>query len=195
MICRGGDWRTGGSCHLEALPDRSSSLVPPHTWARYSIFRDVMSSRSNTSNQGALHVLNVTHLTSRRKDGHSSMYYLGPTVGPAPINRQDCSHWCLPGIPDTWNELLYALFMKRKATQSLNTSTIQVQWSKVASRIHVLLMHSTGLRHLKYKDACPIKYRIEKIQRLQDTGGKARTNISLLFQDLLLCRFDMSNWR
>lgn len=127
VICRGGDWRTGGSCHLEALPDLGSSLVPPHTWARYSIFRDVMSTRSNTSNLGALHVLNVTHLTSRRKDGHSSMYYLGPEVGPAPINRQDCSHWCLPGVPDTWNELLYALFMKREATQTWNTSTIQVQ--------------------------------------------------------------------
>lgn len=127
MICRGGDWRTGGSCHLEALPDRGSSLVPSHTWARYSIFRDVMSTRSNMSNQGALHVLNVTHLTSRRKDGHSSMYYLGPNVGPAPINRQDCSHWCLPGVPDAWNELLYALFMKREATQTLNSSTIQVQ--------------------------------------------------------------------
>ncbi|XP_055818100.1 protein trichome birefringence-like 11 [Solanum dulcamara] len=124
---RGGDWRTGGGCHLEALPDRGSSLVPPHTWARYSIFRDIMSTHLNTTNQGALHVLNVTHLTSRRKDGHSSMYYLGPNVGPAPINRQDCSHWCLPGVPDAWNELLYALFMKREATQSLNTSTIQVQ--------------------------------------------------------------------
>jgi hypothetical protein len=20
----------------------------------------------------------------------------------------DCSHWCLPGVPDSWNELLYA---------------------------------------------------------------------------------------
>ncbi|KAM0902155.1 hypothetical protein ACQ4PT_019484 [Festuca glaucescens] len=27
---------------------------------------------------------------------------------------EDCSHWCLPGVPDTWNELLYALFMRRQ---------------------------------------------------------------------------------
>lgn len=172
--------------------------MPSHTWARYSIFRDVMSARSNTSSQGALDVLNVTHLTSRRKDGHSSMYYLGPNVGPAPINRQDCSHWCLPGVPDAWNELLYALFMKREATQTLNSSTIQVQWSKVTSRKCALLIRSTGLRRLKYKDACPIKYRIKKIQRLPDTRGEARTsceNISLLFQDLLLCRFGILHWR
>jgi hypothetical protein len=25
---------------------------------------------------------------------------------------QDCVHWCLPGVPDTWNELLYALLFK-----------------------------------------------------------------------------------
>jgi hypothetical protein len=24
---------------------------------------------------------------------------------------QDCSHWCLPGIPDSWNELLYSTLL------------------------------------------------------------------------------------
>lgn len=74
----------------------------------------------------ALDVLNVTNMTSRRKDGHSSLYYLGPKVGPAPLHRQDCSHWCLPGVPDTWNELLYALFLKREATLTRNSSTFGV---------------------------------------------------------------------
>ena len=27
MVCRGGDWKTGGSCHLETLPD----LTPPES--------------------------------------------------------------------------------------------------------------------------------------------------------------------
>ncbi|CAK9137184.1 unnamed protein product [Ilex paraguariensis] len=115
---RGGDWRTGGHCHSETLPELGSSLVSSHTWSRWSVFLDVLSDHSNVSDGKALEVLNVTHMTSRRKDGHSSVYYLGPKVGPAPLHRQDCSHWCLPGVPDAWNELLYALFLNREATRS-----------------------------------------------------------------------------
>ncbi|KAF5950912.1 hypothetical protein HYC85_012905 [Camellia sinensis] len=120
---RGGDWRTGGSCHLETLPELGSSLVPPQTWAQYSIFLDVLSSLSNTSKLETLDILNVTIMSSRRKDGHSSLYYLGPKVGPAPLHSQDCSHWCLPGVPNAWNELLYTLFLKRVTVHMWNSST------------------------------------------------------------------------
>ncbi|KAF1898081.1 hypothetical protein Lal_00032845 [Lupinus albus] len=48
-------------------------------------------------------LLNITTLSLLRKDGHPSIYGLG---GPTQI---DCSHWCLPGVPDTWNEILYNL--------------------------------------------------------------------------------------
>ncbi|XP_019180649.1 PREDICTED: protein trichome birefringence-like 10 [Ipomoea nil] len=126
---RGGDWRNGGNCHTETLPELGSSLVPSHTWAKYNIFFDVLSSSSSQSHKSApaLHVLNITHMTSRRKDGHQSLYYLGPAVGPAALQRQDCSHWCLPGVPDSWNELLYALFLKREASRRLNLTSSRVQ--------------------------------------------------------------------
>ncbi|KAI3459355.1 hypothetical protein Pfo_016018 [Paulownia fortunei] len=124
---RGGDWRSGGTCHLETLPELGSSLAPSHTWTQYSIFAQLISGHSNTSNLSALNVLNITHMSSRRKDGHSSLYYLGPTIGPAPLHRQDCSHWCLPGVPDTWNELLYSLFLKREAIRTSNSSTVHAQ--------------------------------------------------------------------
>lgn len=49
--------------------------------------------------------LDVTLLSQYRKDGHPSKYGGLNTTG------LDCSHWCLPGLPDTWNILLYyALF-------------------------------------------------------------------------------------
>lgn len=60
-------------------------------------------------------VLNVTQMTELRKDGHPSLYYVGPHSGPAAIHRQDCSHWCLPGVPDAWDELLYALLLRKHA--------------------------------------------------------------------------------
>lgn len=48
-----------------------------------------------------VYLLDVTTLSQYRKDGHPS-YYGGYHSG------LDCSHWCLPGLPDTWNQLLYA---------------------------------------------------------------------------------------
>ncbi|WCJ23605.1 TRICHOME BIREFRINGENCE-LIKE 43 [Euphorbia peplus] len=50
-----------------------------------------------------VHLLNITSLSQVRKDGHPSGYVKGFRH-----NASDCSHWCLPGVPDTWNELLYA---------------------------------------------------------------------------------------
>ncbi|XP_074276076.1 protein trichome birefringence-like 39 isoform X2 [Silene latifolia] len=48
--------------------------------------------------------VDITMLSEYRKDAHPSVYS-GLQKG------KDCSHWCLPGLPDTWNLLLYtALF-------------------------------------------------------------------------------------
>ncbi|GFP96664.1 protein trichome birefringence-like 38 [Phtheirospermum japonicum] len=46
-------------------------------------------------------LLDITAMSQLRKDAHPSVYG-GAHAG------DDCSHWCLPGLPDTWNELLYA---------------------------------------------------------------------------------------
>ena len=50
-------------------------------------------------------LLNVTDLSAYRIDGHPSIY--GKKPGNRYSNIQDCSHWCLPGVPDMWNEILY----------------------------------------------------------------------------------------
>ncbi|KAJ9182023.1 hypothetical protein P3X46_006059 [Hevea brasiliensis] len=49
-----------------------------------------------------IYMLNITSLSQLRKDGHPSAYGFGGH------RAADCSHWCLPGVPDTWNELLHA---------------------------------------------------------------------------------------
>uniref|UniRef100_A0A5B7CCZ4 Uncharacterized protein n=1 Tax=Davidia involucrata TaxID=16924 RepID=A0A5B7CCZ4_DAVIN len=115
---RGGNWKTGGNCHLEKLPDLGSLPVSSQTWVQLKIVIDVLSGLSDKVRK--LDLLNVTYMTSLRKDGHSSLYYLGANAGLAPLHRQDCSHWCLPGVPDSWNELLYAHFLKREYTRSQN---------------------------------------------------------------------------
>ncbi|KAG2717656.1 hypothetical protein I3760_03G186800 [Carya illinoinensis] len=55
-----------------------------------------------------IHLLKVTTLSQLRKDGHPSFYH-----GHGRKHRlMDCSHWCLPGVPDTWNQLLYAALIQ-----------------------------------------------------------------------------------
>ncbi|XP_065861631.1 protein trichome birefringence-like 41 [Euphorbia lathyris] len=50
-------------------------------------------------------LLDITLLSLLRKDAHPSNYGL---AGPTSI---DCSHWCLSGVPDTWNLILYNLML------------------------------------------------------------------------------------
>ncbi|XP_071716299.1 protein trichome birefringence-like 10 [Rutidosis leptorrhynchoides] len=121
---RGGDWNTGGSCHLETLPDLSSTSVSSGLMFFSNIFSSVLSRwRNESSLQLKVELLDVTYMSSKRKDGHASIYYLGPKDGGnAPLHKQDCSHWCLPGVPDSWNEILYALFLKREYSRSRNTT-------------------------------------------------------------------------
>jgi len=57
--------------------------------------------------------LNITQLSSYRKDAHTQIYKkqwnpLTPEQIANPFSYADCVHWCLPGLQDTWNELLFA---------------------------------------------------------------------------------------
>lgn len=56
--------------------------------------------------------LNITNLSGYRIDGHPSIY--GGKSGKRSSNVQDCSHWCLPGVPDTWNEIIYFLLQSNR---------------------------------------------------------------------------------
>lgn len=58
--------------------------------------------------------LNITKLSQYRRDAHPSIYAKKQGKLWVAMNQRkeeiiaDCSHWCLPGLPDTWNRLLYA---------------------------------------------------------------------------------------
>lgn len=60
-----------------------------------------------------VYFLNITTLSEYRKDAHTSIYtavdgkLLSLEQKSDPAKYADCLHWCLPGLPDTWNELLY----------------------------------------------------------------------------------------
>ncbi|WVZ68324.1 hypothetical protein U9M48_017280 [Paspalum notatum var. saurae] len=67
--------------------------------------------------------LDITTMSERRKDGHTSVYtirqgkVLGPEEQADPGTYADCIHWCLPGVPDIWNLMIYTRIMSRPAVQ------------------------------------------------------------------------------
>lgn len=52
----------------------------------------------------SVNVLNVTLMGAFRSDAH-----IGPWTHPSSVF--DCSHWCLPGVPDAWNELVFSYLL------------------------------------------------------------------------------------
>lgn len=102
----GGTWKTNGRCNEETKPfEEVSELVPEEPWSNQVVRAEAVKLPHAT-------VLDITHLSALRKDGHASIYNVGPGLQSSAFNRQDCSHWCLPGVPDTWNELLYASLLQ-----------------------------------------------------------------------------------
>ena len=59
--------------------------------------------------QTPVYVLDITTLSEMRKDAHPSIYSGDTSTGQKsnPNDTPDCTHWCLPGLPDTWNQLFY----------------------------------------------------------------------------------------
>ncbi|CAN6344164.1 unnamed protein product [Urochloa humidicola] len=63
-------------------------------------------------------ILNITELSDYRKDGHPTVFRkqfvpLTKEQMANPSSYADCTHWCLPGVPDIWNEFLYGYIMHK----------------------------------------------------------------------------------
>ncbi|KAI3715319.1 hypothetical protein L6452_22298 [Arctium lappa] len=105
---RGGEWDSGGTCHGETQPITSGRILDSYP-QKMQILEEVIQEM-----QFPVVVLNVTRLTNFRKDGHPSVYGKNVTgLKKVSTKREDCSHWCLPGVPDVWNELIYATLVAR----------------------------------------------------------------------------------
>lgn len=95
-LIRGNEWGSSTkNCNSEQVPLSGSTYpagLPPPT----TVVNKVLGSIKTQ-----VYLLDITFLSQLRKDAHPSAY-----SGQHPGN--DCSHWCLPGLPDTWNQLLYA---------------------------------------------------------------------------------------
>ncbi|GAB4855691.1 Protein trichome birefringence-like 16 [Ancistrocladus abbreviatus] len=89
-----GDWNTGGSCENTTPLAKGSKVLQDES--------------SDPLIAGAIRgtkvrLLDITALSQLRDEGHISRYSIKASQG-----IQDCLHWCLPGVPDAWNEILAA---------------------------------------------------------------------------------------
>eukprot|EP00850_Spirogloea_muscicola_P009945 SM000057S18375 [mRNA] locus=s57:281939:285591:- [translate_table: standard] len=94
----GGDWNTGGRC------DQQKESLGEEELAKRPTADPIAEAAVNGT---GLLLLNITHLSQYRVEAHPSVYDHRFPDG-APTGIQDCLHWCLPGVPDTWNEIIYA---------------------------------------------------------------------------------------
>ncbi|XP_047336103.1 protein trichome birefringence-like 41 [Impatiens glandulifera] len=58
-------------------------------------------------------LLDLTGLSLFRKDGHPSIYGNANVNGGSP-RFPDCTHWCIAGVPDTWNQILSYLILSKQ---------------------------------------------------------------------------------
>ncbi|KAL6271654.1 hypothetical protein ACE6H2_028565 [Prunus campanulata] len=112
-------WNSGGGCHMEALPDLGSLPVLPHSPIVMTIF-DVLSEQSNESHVRKLDLLNVCPNQEKRwtLPGVPTRIKTAATGAREwPENGQPLSSikTAATGVPDSWNELLYALFLKHES--------------------------------------------------------------------------------
>ncbi|KAJ0246428.1 Protein trichome birefringence-like 6 [Hirschfeldia incana] len=103
---RGGEWNSGGHC-TEANKLLNQTFKPSYS-GKNIIVEEVLKQMKTP-----VTLLNVSGLSQYRIDAHPSIF------GAKPENRrsqavQDCSHWCLPGVPDTWNHFLYLHLLHKR---------------------------------------------------------------------------------
>ncbi|KAK3159237.1 hypothetical protein QOZ80_2AG0147660 [Eleusine coracana subsp. coracana] len=110
----GGQWNSGGSCDHETEPIRNEKYLTPYP-TKMTILEEVLHGMKTP-----VVYLNITRMTDYRKEAHPSIYRkhkMSEEESKSPDVYQDCSHWCLPGVPDSWNELLYAqILVKQRQT-------------------------------------------------------------------------------
>lgn len=104
----GGDWNQGGSCR------RVQPLAIKEVEDFFSLERNGTNVEVRLVNQHLLnalkgsnfHILDITSMSEFRADAHPS------TAGGK--KHEDCMHWCLPGLTDSWIDLLMALLESLK---------------------------------------------------------------------------------
>ncbi|CAL9075122.1 protein trichome birefringence-like 28 [Musa acuminata AAA Group] len=110
---RSSDWGNadGIKCAKETLPLTNMTGVSLGT--DMSMFRQAKKAAESTSRVPVTFV-DITAMSELRKDAHTSVHttrqgaVMTAEQKANPAAYADCIHWCLPGLPDVWNQILLA---------------------------------------------------------------------------------------
>ncbi|XP_042435148.1 protein trichome birefringence-like 28 [Zingiber officinale] len=107
------DWGNpaGIKCAKETLPITNMTGISVGT--DINIFALAKKALGSPALRVPVTFVDITTMSERRKDAHTSVFtvrrgaLLTPEQQAKPGEFADCIHWCLPGVPDTWNQLLF----------------------------------------------------------------------------------------
>ncbi|KAG2583556.1 protein trichome birefringence-like 12 isoform X1 [Panicum virgatum] len=104
----GGEWDHNGSCVSDRLLEEHEldSWFDPRFGGVNKDARMMNSAIQEALADTDIQLLNLTYMSEFRADAHPAIW-LGKKDAVA-IYGQDCMHWCLPGVPDTWVNILAA---------------------------------------------------------------------------------------
>ncbi|KAF8728038.1 hypothetical protein HU200_018612 [Digitaria exilis] len=104
----GGEWDHNGSCVSDRLLEEHelNHWFDPMFGGVNKEARMVNSEIKEAIAGTDIQLLNLTYMSEFRADAHPAIW-LGKKDAVA-VYGQDCMHWCLPGVPDTWVDILAA---------------------------------------------------------------------------------------
>lgn len=99
----GGDWNSNGSCTSNSTSVLSQIITTGE--AKYINFWNYMNNVILTHKKRSkkLFISDLTNISLFRSGSHPSIY-TGKT-----LKNMDCSHYCIPGVPDEWNRLIMTM--------------------------------------------------------------------------------------
>ncbi|XP_073023766.1 protein trichome birefringence-like 12 isoform X2 [Primulina eburnea] len=105
----GGEWNHNGSCLFDKPLEQSQLDLwfDPSNGGVNKEARQLNHLIEASLKGTSIRILDLTHMSEFRADAHPAVW-LGKKDAVA-IWGQDCMHWCLPGVPDTWVDILTRL--------------------------------------------------------------------------------------
>ncbi|WOL08267.1 hypothetical protein Cni_G17020 [Canna indica] len=105
---KGAEWgENGRTCAGETKPSTPSEFFGVPVQQEDVVKADLNQVRNVMGDKWKpIYLLDTSYMSQLRKDAHPSRYN---GIG----FRNDCSHWCLAGIPDAWNQILYAALLQK----------------------------------------------------------------------------------
>ncbi|WVZ86007.1 hypothetical protein U9M48_032856, partial [Paspalum notatum var. saurae] len=105
-----GFWNTGGYCNRTEPVGGEASTRTVEWEIRNAQVEEASRAQKESSHKGQMRIeiLDITQAMSMRPDAHPGIHWNNKWMR----GYSDCSHWCLPGPIDMWNELLLSVLKR-----------------------------------------------------------------------------------